>query len=119
MEGNFFVKNLFAKAALDKSQALKAQGIKIDVESFNNEGQIVEIVITGKTKKTFRVSFEGNTAYLENPEHRVPGGRPVYLFEDMVTYLFILANGGPVTGKLMYPGTEEKKFFRAPAVIPT
>ena len=115
MEGSetYIVKNLFAKAALDKAQSLKTKGIKIDVESFNNEGQLAEITIVGKVKKLFKISFEGNIAFLENPEEMKDGDRPSFPFEDMVTYLFVLANGGPVAGALNYPGTEKERFLTA------
>lgn len=116
---DYCVKNLFLKVALDKSCQLKKQGIAIFVEKFEDKGGVIELVLVGKTKKTFKISFIDEAAYLENQEYRVSGGRPVYLFEDMVTYLFILVNKGPVIGKLMYPGTEEKKFIRQPAIIPT
>lgn len=118
MEG--CTKNLFLKAAIDKARSLKAQDINILVEKFDDKGQVIELVVIGKTKKVFQFSFDGGDIYLENPEYRGSGGRPVYSsLEDMVTYIFVLANDGPVHGKLMYPGTEEKLFFRTPVVIPT
>lgn len=119
MEG-YCVKNMFLKEALDKACSLKAKGINILVEKFDDKGQVIELIVTGKTRKVFQISFEEGAIFLENPEHHGPGGRPVYsTIDDMLSLLFVLANGGPVMGKLMYPGTEEKKFFQVPVVVPT
>jgi len=118
MEG--CIKNCFLIAAAKKECQLKKLGLNLPILKFTDNNESVELVIVSKgNEKKFNVSFSGESAYLENPEYKAPGGRPTYCVDDMVVYLFILANGGPVFGKLIYPGTEEKKFLRVPAVAPT
>ncbi len=114
------VKNRFLIEALKKECKLKKLGLNLPILKFTDNGKDIEIVIIGDGKeKKFTISFLGENAYLENKEYQAIGGRPTFYLGDMVTYLFVLANGGQVFGKLMYPGTEEKRLIRIPAVIPT
>ena len=114
------VKNCFLIAAAKKECELKKLGLNLSILKFTDKGESVELIITRKGKEQkFVISFRGDYVYLENLEYQVGMGRPVFHFNDMATYLFVLANGGQVLGKLMYPGVEEKKFLKSPVVIPT
>lgn len=119
MEG-YQRKNLLVASAYNKARVLQTKGVQISVEKFDDKGSLAELVIIGKEKKVFQFSTDDKFLYLENPEHKGVNGRPAYqLPEDMADYLLILANGGPILGLLMYPGTEEKRFTRVPEIIPT
>lgn len=111
--------NAFFIAAASKELKLKKLGLNLSIVSFLKNGENIEIVLSGKQEKRFTVSFQGKSAFLENPEERTKGGRPTFPVEDMVTYLFLLTNGGPVQGILMYPGAEDMRFMSVPAVFPT
>lgn len=114
MEGNKFL-----IVANDRVSELKKAGTNISLTSFKDHGKEVEIGFTVKEEKKFTISTDGKMFFLENVEHRKPGGRPTYVLErDMVDYILVLANGGPIAGKLMIPGDEERKFVRD-VVIPT
>lgn len=120
MEGYCEKKNLLAKVLMEKTLLLQKKGVQLSFENFKDRGSVMDITIIGKNQKVFQVSHADDLLYLENPEHRAPGGRPVYSSpDDMASYLLIIANGGQITGVLMYPGTEEIRFMQTPAVPPT
>lgn len=94
-------KNLLV-AISNKITELEKQGIKFLLK-FKDLGETVELAITGKKEFVFILSFDGQAFFLENPEYRKQG-RPTFFQDDMIIYLLILANGGPVVGKLIMPG---------------
>lgn len=95
-------KNLLV-AISNKISDLEKQGIKFLLK-FSDLGKTIELVVTGKKTITFTLSFDGQAFFLENPEHRTKHGRPTFFQDDMIIYLLILANEGPVIGKLVMPG---------------
>lgn len=120
MEGEN-IKNLFVIAALDKAKQLKKNSPSFSVIKFVDKGEeTVDLVLSGKKQKRFSLTFKDKVFFLENPEEKKPGGRPTFMMDDMVTYLFILVNGGEeIPGLLLSPETEEEQFQRSSPIIPT
>lgn len=99
---------------------LKKDGLVFDLRHFSlSENNQIKITILGKEERTFTLSIEKNTFFLDNPEERKAGGRPTFMLDDMVTYLLILANQGQVIGKLPMPGSESRRPKHFLAVVPT
>lgn len=121
MEGE--IKNLFVLVAIDKASQLKKTGRNFSIEKFTaKEDQITVVIAAAEKKKRFNLSVKGETFYLENKEEQ-----PLAM-EDMVTNLFILANGGQeIPGLLVLPVSsgkeeevfEEEEFPYVSPIIPT
>ena len=116
MEEN--VKSNFFIALSEKICKLQKKGLKFSlVELSAKPENKIQVGIIGQEKKTFNLSIDGKNFLLDNPEERKEGGRPVFGMDDMIIYLLIIANGGPVHGKLYM--SDEKIFSHFEAVIPT
>jgi hypothetical protein len=113
VKSNFFIALSEKICKLQKEEGLKFSLTELAAKPEKK----IQVGIIGQKEKTFKLSIEGKNFLLDNPEERKEGGRPVFEMEDMIIYLLIIANGGPVPGKLYLSG--EKIFSHFESVVPT
>lgn len=96
------IKNLFFMEILSKIKILKEHGLNFCLSGFRDEGAFVYVDIFGADffEKRFNFSFDGEILSLSNEEYKQVN-KSLH-FEAMVTYLFILLNGGPIVGVLEF-----------------
>ncbi len=112
--------NNFLIATNDRVCDLQKAGINISLTNFLDHGDKIEIGLSVKKEKKFIISTNGKMFFLENIEYCKPGGRPAYILErDMIDYILVLANDGPVAGVIMIPGEDEKYFLKEQVIVPT
>lgn len=114
------IKNFFLLVAIDKANQLKKTGRNFSVVKFAaKEEKITVVIAAADKKKQFNLSVKGETFYLENKEEQ-----PLAM-KEVVTNLFILANGGQeIPGLLESPTGKEEYIFEeafpyVSPVIPT
>lgn len=101
----------FLVAISNKITELEKKGVKFLLK-FTDLGERIELTITGKKTIIFNLSFDGKAFFLENKEYRKPGGRPTFFQDDMIIYLLLLVNGGPIPGILTMSDNELFKHLK-------